>query len=260
MPRESKKNLTVRTACIIARLKELYPDARTVLHYSNPVELLVATILSAQCSDRRVNTVTAELFRKYKSAGDYARASQETLENEIRATGFYRNKAKNIRAACARIAEEFAGKVPGNMADLLTLRGVARKTANVVLGDIFGRREGIVVDTHVIRLSGRLKLTRHEDNQGDRIEKDLIGIVEKDDWTVFAHLLTYHGRQICSARRPDCQGCVVNSLCPSALNVRPDQAAAMSVRPAAEGGQSTWRFSCSCRPCSSWLRSSSWRR
>lgn len=230
MPRESKKSLRVRTTQIIARLKRLYPGARTALDYSNPIELLVATILSAQCTDRRVNKVTPYIFRRYKSAEDYARASQETLEEEIRSTGFYRNKAKSIRAACARIAEEFAGEVPDNMADLLTLRGVARKTANVVLGDIFGKREGIVVDTHVIRLSGRLKLTRYQNNQGDRIEQVLMAIVEKDDWTVFAHLLTYHGRQICSARKPACQGCVLNDLCPSAFKAKSKRVAKRAPR------------------------------
>ena len=219
MPRESKKDRMERTGRIISTLRKSYPDARTALKYANPLELLVATILSAQCTDKRVNMVTPALFRKYRTARDYAQAAQEQLAAEVRSTGFYRNKAKSIRGACALIAERFGGKVPDNMADLLSLPGVARKTANVVLGDAFGKTEGIVVDTHVMRLSQRLKLTARKNNQGDGIEKDLMEIVPRSDWTIFAHLLIFHGRAVCAARKPDCPGCVANSLCPSAFKV-----------------------------------------
>ena len=219
MPRESKADLKKRTARIAAALRKLYPDARTALDYSNPLELLVATILSAQCTDERVNIVTKELFRKYRTASDYAAAPQETFQEEIRSTGFYRNKAASIRAAAGMIVEDFGGEVPGNMDDLLSLPGVGRKTANVVLGDAFGLSEGIVVDTHVIRLAGRLKLTAHKNNQGDRIEKDLMGLVPRKDWTLLAHLLIFHGRRVCTARKPDCDGCAIGRLCPSAFKV-----------------------------------------
>jgi len=219
VPRESKADLKKRTAGIIAALKKRYPHARTALNHSDPLELLVATMLSAQCTDERVNLVTRELFAKYKSAKDYAGAVQEQFEQEIKSTGFYHNKAKSIRAAAARIVEDFGGEVPDNMEALLTLPGVARKTANVVLGDAFGKQEGIVVDTHVIRLTGRLKLTRFKNNQGDRIEKDLLELVPRKDWTLFAHMLIHHGRQTCTARKPDCPGCLINKLCPWAGKV-----------------------------------------
>ena len=219
MPRESKADLKKRTARIAAALRKLYPDARTALDYSDPLELLVATILSAQCTDERVNIVTKELFRKYRTASDYAAAPQETFQEEIRSTGFYHNKAASIRAAAGMIVEDFGGEVPGNMDDLLSLPGVGRKTANVVLGDAFGLSEGIVVDTHVIRLAGRLKLTAHKNNQGDRIEKDLMGLVPRKDWTLLAHLLIFHGRRVCTARKPDCDGCAIGRLCPSAFKV-----------------------------------------
>ena len=219
MPAESKAELKKRTAKILRILKNRYPDARTALNWSTPLELLVATILSAQCTDRRVNLVTRELFREYRSAADYADVPQEVLEGQIRSTGFFRNKAKNIRNAAARIVQAFGGAVPDNMADLLSLAGVARKTANVVLGDAFNKREGIVVDTHVTRLAGRLRLTRHVNNQADRIERDLMQLVVRRDWTVFAHVLIYLGREICTARKPDCAGCPVSRLCPSALKV-----------------------------------------
>ena len=220
MPRESKADLKKRTARIAAALRKLYPDARTALDYSNPLELLVATILSAQCTDERVNIVTKELFRKYRTASDYAAAPQETFQEEIRSTGFYHNKAASIRAAAGMIVEDFGGEVPGNMDDLLSLPGVGRKTANVVLGDAFGLSEGIVVDTHVIRLAGRLKLTAHKNNQGDRIEKDLMELVPRSGWTLLAHLLIFHGRAVCTARRPECGACPVSGLCPSAFEVR----------------------------------------
>ena len=219
MPTESKQTRQKRTARIVAILKKGYPDARTALNYSNPLELLVATILSAQCTDARVNIVTRELFARYKSAKDYAEAPQAKFEKEIKTIGLYHHKAKNIRASAEKIVEDFAGQVPGNMDDLLTLPGVARKTANVVLGNAFGKSEGIVVDTHVIRLAGRLKLTARKNNQGDKMEKDLMELVPREDWTVFAHLLILHGRQICTARKPDCAGCAINKLCRSAFEV-----------------------------------------
>ncbi len=217
MPRESKAEVKKRTARIAAALKKLYPDARTELDYSSPLELLVATILSAQCTDKRVNLVTKDLFAEYKTAADYAAAPQAKLEKQIQSAGFYRNKAKNIRGSAGRIVAEFGGKVPGNMADLLSLPGVARKTANVVLGDAFGVSAGIVVDTHVTRLAGRLKLTAHKSNQGDRIEKDLMALVPRKGWTLLAHLLIFHGRRVCTARKPNCDGCAISRLCPSAF-------------------------------------------
>ena len=217
MPRESKADVKKRTARITAALKKLYPDARTELDYSDPLELLVATILSAQCTDVRVNIVTKELFKKYRTASDYAAAPQETLQEEIRSTGFFRNKAASIRAAAATIIEKFGGEVPGNMEDLLSLLGVARKTANVVLGDAFGVSAGIAVDTHVTRLARRLKLTAHKNNQGDRIEKDLMALVPRKGWTLLAHLLIFHGRRVCTARKPNCDGCTISRMCPSAF-------------------------------------------
>ena len=219
MPTESKRTQQKRTARIVEILKKGYPDARTALNYSDPLELLVATILSAQCTDARVNMVTKDLFARYKSAKDYAEAPQAKFEKEIKTIGLYHHKAKNICASAEKIVEDFAGQVPGNMDDLLTLPGVARKTANVVLGNAFGKSEGIVVDTHVIRLAGRLKLTARKNNQGDKMEKDLMELVPRKDWTVFAHLLILHGRQICTARKPDCAGCAINKLCRSAFKV-----------------------------------------
>ncbi len=217
MPRENKQSRKNRTARIIGILRKRYPDARTALNFANPLELLVATILSAQCTDERVNIVTRDLFAKYRTAEDYARATQEQLEQEIRSTGFYRNKAKSIRGAAARIVEEFGGQVPDSMEALTSLPGVARKTANVVLGSAFGRNEGVVVDTHVTRLAQRLKLTARKNNQGDKIENDLMELVPRSEWSLFAHLLIFHGRRICTARKPDCPGCPVNRLCPSAF-------------------------------------------
>jgi endonuclease-3 len=219
MPRQSKADLKKRTVRISAALKKRYPGARTALNYSNPLELLVATVLSAQCTDERVNIVTRDLFARYRTARDYAAVGQEQFEKEIKSTGFYRNKANSIRAAAAKIVEDFGGKVPDNMTDLLTLPGVARKTANVVLGDAFGKQEGIVVDTHVIRVAGRLKLTRFKNNQGDRIEKDLTALVPRKDWTLFAHMLIHHGRETCTARKPNCPECLIRTLCPSAGKV-----------------------------------------
>ncbi|HKR01243.1 MAG TPA: endonuclease III [Pyrinomonadaceae bacterium] len=204
-----------RTLRIIRLLKMEYPDARCSLDYSNPLELLVATILSAQCTDERVNLVTKELFRKYRRAEDYYGVEPAELEQDIRSTGFYRNKAKSIQGACRLIAEKHLGRVPENMDELLALPGVARKTANVVLGNAFAIASGVVVDTHVGRLAGRLGLTLH--TQPEKIEQDLTELVPRKDWIDFSHLLIAHGRQVCKARTPLCASCVVEQLCPSSL-------------------------------------------
>ncbi len=199
---------------IIAELRRLYPDARCSLNFSNPLELLIATQLAAQCTDDRVNIVTRDLFRKYRTVEDYANVSQEELEQDIKPTGFYRNKAKNIRAACQRILSEYGGEVPRTMPALLSLPGVARKTANVVLSNAFGIVEGYTVDTHNIRLSKRFGWTKHED--AAKIEQDLMRLVPQKDWLDLSHLLIYHGRAICDARRPRCEQCTLAALCPSA--------------------------------------------
>ncbi len=219
MPRESKPDRKKRTAKIVRRLKKAYPDAHCALNYSNPLELLVATILSAQCTDVRVNIITAELFRKCRSVADYANIPQDALEDLVRTAGFFRNKAKHIRGSAAAILERFDGNVPESMDDLLSLPGVARKTANVVLGNAFGLNDGIVVDTHVMRLAGRLALTAHKNNQADRIERDLTALTPRAGWTLFSHLLVFHGRQVCLARKPKCADCTLSSLCPSAFEV-----------------------------------------
>ncbi len=198
---------------IIRRLKKEYPDAHCALNHANAFELLIATILSAQCTDERVNQVTAELFRKYRRPQDYADASPEELERDIHSTGFFRNKAKNIRAACRQIIELYGGEIPQTMDELLVLNGVARKTANVVLGNAFGIASGVVVDTHVARLSQRLALTEHE--APEKIERDLQEIVPEKDWIMFPHLLISHGRKICQARKPKCPECVLNDICPT---------------------------------------------
>ncbi len=201
-----------RTAEIIKWLKKEYPDAHCALNHANAFELLIATILSAQCTDVRVNIVTAELFRKYRRPQDYLQVSPEELEQDIRSTGFFRNKAKNIQAACEKIIENFGGEIPNTMDEILTLNGVARKTANVVLGNAFGIASGVVVDTHVSRLSQRLGLT--EKTTPEKIEKDLAELVPKKDWIIFPHLLIWHGRQICQARKPKCAECVLENICP----------------------------------------------
>jgi endonuclease-3 len=198
---------------IIKRLKKAYPDAHCALVHSNAFELLIATILSAQCTDVRVNIVTADLFRKYRGPQDYLKVSQKELEQDIHSTGFYRNKAKNIQAACRASSTNIMGKLPQTMDELLRLGGVARKTANVVLGNAFGITSGIVVDTHVGRLSQRLGLTKNQDPK--KIENDLTGLVPKKDWIMFSHWLIYHGRQVCFARKPNCPGCVLADICPS---------------------------------------------
>lgn len=202
-----------RTKKIIAQLRKAYPDAKCSLNHSNPLELLIATILSAQCTDERVNIVTADLFRKYRSCSDYLKAPTNELQNDIRTTGFFRNKTKSIQGACKMLNEKFNDQVPQDIDELLKLPGVARKTANVVLGNAFGIASGIVVDTHVSRLSRRLGLTRN--SQPEKIERDLVEIVPKGDWIDFSHLLIYHGRKICKARKPLCEGCVVEKYCPS---------------------------------------------
>jgi len=211
-PIEAKK---ARTAEVIGLLKKEYPDAHTSLNHANPLELLIATMLSAQSTDATVNIVTADLFRKYRSCADYLAAPRAELEQDIHATGFFRNKAKAIHGACAAIAEKFGGEVPNNMEDMVSLQGVGRKTANVVLGNAFGIAAGVVVDTHVARLSQRLGLTDHK--QPEKIEKDLMELVPKRDWILFPHLLIYHGRRICIARKPKCAECVVERLCPASL-------------------------------------------
>lgn len=200
---------------VIEVLSKVYPEAHCELDFTNPLELLVATILSAQCTDKRVNLVTKELFKKYRSARDYAEAQPEELEEAIRSTGFYKNKAKAVRAACADIVALHGGEVPETMEALHELHGVGRKTANVVLGNAFGKNEGIVVDTHVSRLARRLGLTEQTDPE--KIEKELMKEVPRELWTLFSHLLIWHGRRRCYARKPDCANCEVQSLCPSAF-------------------------------------------
>lgn len=204
-----------RTLKIIRRLKREYPEARCSLNHSNPLELLIATILSAQCTDERVNIVTADLFRKYRRSEDYYRVAQTELEQDIRSTGFYRNKAKAIQGACRIISDQYQGCVPENIEDLLLLPGVARKTANVVLGNAFGITSGIVVDTHVLRLSERLRLSTEK--QPEKIERDLMELVPRADWIIFSHLLIAHGRKVCKARTPLCAECIIEPLCPSSL-------------------------------------------
>lgn len=198
---------------LLTRLKQLYPDATCTLNYATPVQLLVATILSAQCTDERVNQVTPALFKRFPDAQSFAIAEPEVLEQLVRSTGFYRNKAKNIRAACRMIVDEFGGDVPQSMDELLRLPGVARKTANVVLAHAFGLNMGVTVDTHVKRLSFRLGLTQHTDPL--RIEKDLMRLLPQPDWENWSIRLIYHGRAVCNARNPACDRCSLADLCPS---------------------------------------------
>src|SRR6266700_923495 len=206
-----------RVAQLIKIWPKVYPNARTELNFKNPLELLIATILSAQCTDKRVNMVTPALFKKYRSAKDYAKAPQAELENAIKSTGFFRNKTKSIRAATSTIAKKFGGKVPDSMEKLRELPGVGRKTANVILGNAFGINEGVVVDTHVARLSNRLGLTTESDPVA--IERDLIPLFPRDRWAMLSHLLIWHGRRVCFARKPQCDACALNDICPSAFLV-----------------------------------------
>ncbi len=211
--RETKSQLKERTEQIIKLLKRAHPDAHCALNHSSAFELLIATILSAQCTDERVNIVTADLFRKYRRPEDYLKVPAVELQQDVRTTGFFRNKTKSIQGACKMLVEEFGGEVPKTMDELLKLPGVARKTANVVLGVAYGIAGGVVVDTHVSRLSQRLRLTKHKD--AGKIEKDLMELVPRKDWIIFSHLLIFHGRRVCKARRPLCEECVVEKLCPS---------------------------------------------
>jgi endonuclease-3 len=213
MKRESLDELKARTRTIIRRLKRAYPGAKCSLNHTNPFELLVATILSAQCTDERVNIVTADLFRKYRKPEDYLNVSPRELEKDIQSTGFFRNKTKSIQGASKMLTEQYGGQVPRTMEELLELPGVARKTANVVLGNAFDIHAGVVVDTHVTRLSHRLGLTQQK--TAEKIEQDLIPIVPKKDWVIFPHLMIYHGRKICKARNPLCAECTIEKQCPS---------------------------------------------
>jgi endonuclease-3 len=210
-----KTETAERVRKILPILEKVYPSAKTSLNFKNPLELLIATILSAQCTDVRVNMVSKDLFRKYKSAGDWAKADIKEIESDIKSTGFYRHKATSIKSACAEIIERFDSRVPDTMEELVTLPGVGRKTANVVLGNAFGM-PAIACDTHVIRLSRRLGLSENSD--AVKLEFDLAEIVPKKSWTLFSHLLIFHGRNVCRARKPDCENCQISKYCPSANN------------------------------------------
>src|SRR6185369_1089618 len=213
--RETKSQKKERTEQIVKLLKRAHPDAHCALNHANAFELLVATILSAQCTDERVNIVTANLFRKYTKPEDYLKVSPRELEKDIQSTGFFRNKTKSIQGTSKLLTEEYGGQVPHTMDELLELPGVARKTANVVLGNAFGIKAGVVVDTHVTRLSHRLALT--QEKTAEKIEQELIPIVPRKDWVIFPHLMIWHGRKICKARNPLCAECVVEKQCPSSF-------------------------------------------
>ena len=212
MPRESLQARIDRTQKIITGLRTEYPDAHCELNYTSPLELLIATILSAQCTDKAVNQATPALFAKYRTAADYANANMEDLQTAIHSLGFFRNKAKSIQNCCKQLVEKHGGQVPRTMEELVELPGVGRKTANVVLGNAFSINEGIVVDTHVARLSHRLALSKHA--EPEKIEVDLQGLVPRKFWAMFSHWLIWHGRRRCYARKPDCDHCVVFGLCP----------------------------------------------
>ena len=212
MPRETAAAKKERTMKIIAALQRTYPNAHCELNFSNPLQLLVATILSAQCTDKRVNIVTAELFKKYRSARDFAEAPLADIEEAVKTTGFFRNKAKNIQACCAALVEKFGGEVPRTMGELHALAGVGRKTANVVLGNAFDTNVGVVVDTHVTRLCNRLGLVKGTD--AVKLEQELMKLVPQNDWTLFSHWMIWHGRRRCDARKPDCANCEIQKLCP----------------------------------------------
>jgi endonuclease III len=212
MPRESLQQKAERTRKVVDALHRTYPDAHCELNFATPLELLIATILSAQCTDKQVNIVTADLFRKYRSAADYANVPLAEFENDIRRIGLFRSKAKNIQACCRALVEKHGGEVPRTMEELTALGGVGRKTANVVLGNAFGINVGVVVDTHVGRLSQRLGFTRH--TAPEKVETDLQKLVPREQWALVSHLLIWHGRRRCFARSPDCPGCEVRDLCP----------------------------------------------
>jgi len=212
MPRESTAARKVRAMKLIAAFRRAYPDAHCELNFSSPLELLVATILSAQCTDKRVTLVTAELFKKYHSAADYANAPLAELEQAIKSTGFFRNKAKSIKACCRALVEEHGGQVPRTMEELTRLDGVGRKTANVILGNAFNMNIGVVVDTHMMRLTQRLGLTKQK--APEKIEQELMTLVPQPQWTLFSHWLIWHGRRRCFARNPDCAHCEISAICP----------------------------------------------
>jgi len=213
VPRESRIQQRARATEILRRLRRRYPDAKCELDWSTPLELAVATILSAQCTDKRVNLVTPALFKKYRTARDWARTPRETLEREFHSTGFFRNKAKNVRALMARLDAEFGGELPGDFDVLVSLPGIGRKTANLLVATVFGK-PGLVVDTHFIRLSNRLGFVK-EETDAVKIERALQKIVPEKDWTDWSHGMVFHGRRCCLARKPDCGNCPVSDLCPS---------------------------------------------
>jgi endonuclease-3 len=213
MPRESRAARQERTNRILRELRQAYPNAHCELNFTNPLELLIATILSAQCTDKQVNIVTADLFRKYQAAENYAKADLAELENDIKRIGLFRNKAKNIKACCAELVEKHGGNVPQTMEALVALPGVGRKTANVVLGNAFDIQEGVVVDTHVARLTQRLGLTK--ESTPEKIEAEMMELIPQKDWALFSHWIIWHGRRRCFARGPQCGECEVRALCPS---------------------------------------------
>ena len=214
MPRESQAAKRERLGEIIAGLQQTYPDAHCELNCRTPLQLMVATILSAQCTDKQVNIVTKNLFRKYRKAADFAAVELEELQNDIRRIGLFRNKAKSIQNACRTLVEHHKGKVPQTMPELVALAGVGRKTANVILGNAFDINEGVVVDTHVARLCDRLKISSSK--TPEKTEKDLVKLVPREHWTLFSHWIIWHGRRRCNARKPDCPNCEIRELCPSA--------------------------------------------
>ncbi len=214
-PMERPQELKTRARKIIMRLRKAYPNAACSLEHKNPLQLLIATILSAQCTDARVNKVAPALFARFRTAKDFAEAPVAEIETLVRSTGFYRNKSRSIKMSCRAICDKFGGKVPDTMEELLSLHGVARKTANVVLGNAFGKNEGVVVDTHVFRIANRMGLTNEKKNR-DKVERHLMDFVPRKGWTEFSHLLIHHGRAVCKAPTPRCEGCPVEALCPRA--------------------------------------------
>lgn len=217
--RESRAALKSRAGTIVSRLRKAYPDAHCELDYRNAYQLAVATILSAQCTDARVNLVTPELFRRWPDARSLAAADPGELESVIRSTGFFRNKARNLIGMARAVVADHGGKIPGTMAELRPLPGFGRKTANVILGNAFNRSEGITVDTHVLRLANLLRLTR--ETGAEKVERDLMELVPEHDWAIVSHLFIWHGRRVCIANRPRCDECVLNDICPSAFTIGP---------------------------------------